>query len=550
MGEQWYCKIVGQEVGPVTSEDLVSMLRRGQIDPTDPVRAGTSGPWRPVKEILGGAMPDDLGGVATVMAESGHERDGYGFLDDLARLEDTESDPAPVRRPASSRSSDHLLAGMADLEDADALDVIPSVPSVPSVPFVPSVPSGGSTQELLAGLADAGGSTQELLAGLADAEEPPRPQPQKPATPAPQRNAPPAASPAATLDMVQRLDAEYRRLRAQLTGGAPVESGSWHGQPMETGSWPGQPQWPGQPAAPVAYGAPGYPQAPPPPQHGWPPQYPGASVAPQGWVPPQAPVAPSPAAPQPPVPPSPPAAAVPPQPAAPPVKLPPPPSKAPEPSPVAEAPKPPASSGPPPLAAGATTPKAQFDAGSTTSAATDMLRDMGAAHIRAAQTAARPAARSPYSAPSKSSGGDGGLNFDLSSINLTGKPVIITAAVVGVLVLGYFGMSFGFLSGISAGPVYDEAKKYYKDFQTASTKGPEASEFTTFYTNWKKARPDMLKKLGNPSAGSTAYNVKQAVSTLGSRVESFKMKLDKADQEMYESSVKQKFDQLQKEFGR
>ncbi|HEX6984112.1 MAG TPA: DUF4339 domain-containing protein, partial [Planctomycetaceae bacterium] len=187
MREQWYCKIVGQEVGPVTSEDLLSMLDRGQIDLGDEVRAGTSGPWRRVSDVLGKpSRTPEPATVATASAES--SGDEYGFLNDIARLEDAGGE-AP---PRSRRSSDDLLAGLADLEDADAPPAGPA--------------AGRSSDELLAGLAD-----------LEDAGPPPPPAFVPPFAPA----APPA-DPAARAEMLRRLDAEYQRLRHQLAGGPPA----------------------------------------------------------------------------------------------------------------------------------------------------------------------------------------------------------------------------------------------------------------------------------------------------------------------------------------
>lgn len=51
-GDQWFCKVVGQEVGPISSDDLFDMFERGQIDRTDSVKQGKTGLWRPFEEAF------------------------------------------------------------------------------------------------------------------------------------------------------------------------------------------------------------------------------------------------------------------------------------------------------------------------------------------------------------------------------------------------------------------------------------------------------------------------------------------------------------------
>jgi len=430
MGQDWYCKVVGQEVGPVTSEDLVSMLASGQIGAEDPVRAGTSGGWRPVKEVLAEAFRSSAGPEAAASADAeaswycrmlGDEFGPYTFRElknlaaegqlspkdeiregrtgrwSLASTEQRLFQPRSKRRtPAGglARRDDDLLSGLDDLEDAP------------------------EEEDLLEG-----------FDGLIDVDEP----------------APAARPPQAKL----------------APGGTPPN---------------------GTPAAPAprGYVRPAAPPAATPP------------VVAQRASPVQPPTAP-----EPPEPPKP------------------------QPEPVA------APSGP-----------------------RDVMRELAASQIRAAQATAKPVARPTYSPSSGKSSGGGGMSFDLSSIDFTSKPFLIGGAVVAVLVLGYFGMSFGFLSGLSAGPVYDETVKLYEEFKTASAKGPESSEFTTFYGKYKPQHTALMQKIGSPSPGSTAHQTKQAVSYLGSRVESFKMKLAKDEQEMYKSSLEDVLGKLKTELGR
>jgi len=45
--EEWYCRIMGNEFGPLTAEDLINIYRSGQLAPHDLVRHGAEGQWFP-----------------------------------------------------------------------------------------------------------------------------------------------------------------------------------------------------------------------------------------------------------------------------------------------------------------------------------------------------------------------------------------------------------------------------------------------------------------------------------------------------------------------
>ena len=47
MGHSWYCRLVGQEFGPLTIAEVADMARQGGLAPDDEVREGTDGAWRP-----------------------------------------------------------------------------------------------------------------------------------------------------------------------------------------------------------------------------------------------------------------------------------------------------------------------------------------------------------------------------------------------------------------------------------------------------------------------------------------------------------------------
>jgi hypothetical protein len=53
MEQEWYCTIIGVEFGPVSWDDVVQMVIDGQLSGDDTIRQGSTGEWRPAKEISG-----------------------------------------------------------------------------------------------------------------------------------------------------------------------------------------------------------------------------------------------------------------------------------------------------------------------------------------------------------------------------------------------------------------------------------------------------------------------------------------------------------------
>ena len=53
MASQWFCKVLGQEMGPLSFQDLAEMLRAGTLTESDPVRRKESSQWTPARDIIG-----------------------------------------------------------------------------------------------------------------------------------------------------------------------------------------------------------------------------------------------------------------------------------------------------------------------------------------------------------------------------------------------------------------------------------------------------------------------------------------------------------------
>lgn len=51
MDGEWYCKIGGQEMGPLMSRQIRDMMESGSLLPTDRVRRGATGRWMPAGQL-------------------------------------------------------------------------------------------------------------------------------------------------------------------------------------------------------------------------------------------------------------------------------------------------------------------------------------------------------------------------------------------------------------------------------------------------------------------------------------------------------------------
>ena len=53
MASQWYCKVLGQQMGPLSFPDLVELVRSGTLKEDDPVRRDGRSQWTPAGEVIG-----------------------------------------------------------------------------------------------------------------------------------------------------------------------------------------------------------------------------------------------------------------------------------------------------------------------------------------------------------------------------------------------------------------------------------------------------------------------------------------------------------------
>src|SRR3954447_19094896 len=66
MATQWYCQLMGTELGPFTSKQLLEMVRSHRLMPDDSVKKGTDGMWVAAHRVKG--LFDDASTSTIIMA--------------------------------------------------------------------------------------------------------------------------------------------------------------------------------------------------------------------------------------------------------------------------------------------------------------------------------------------------------------------------------------------------------------------------------------------------------------------------------------------------
>jgi hypothetical protein len=66
MASEWYCRLMGTELGPFTSKQLLEMARQHRITPDDSVRKGSDGDWVGAHRVKG--LFEDTGASTIIMA--------------------------------------------------------------------------------------------------------------------------------------------------------------------------------------------------------------------------------------------------------------------------------------------------------------------------------------------------------------------------------------------------------------------------------------------------------------------------------------------------
>jgi hypothetical protein len=135
---QWHCRVLGQEMGPVSWSDMRELAESRQLGPNDRVRKGRSVAWVPAGTISGLFVKR-----AKKKSKKGlSEDDVFGYLQPKEEEEPTTSHMAPQRsfEPLSRKSSSEMTARPAAAGGAPkpAAGAVPSSPPATPVTAMPA----------------------------------------------------------------------------------------------------------------------------------------------------------------------------------------------------------------------------------------------------------------------------------------------------------------------------------------------------------------------------------------------------------------------------
>lgn len=133
MSDQWYCKVVGEEVGPITEDDLREMFASGQIAINDMIRSSDHTAWQRISRVFPDltanppqsrvwyfrSFGDDFGPYTFTELKEFVTQEQLTPTDDVREGEQGDWKPARLVPDLFPRGDD-LLAGMESLDDAPA----------------------------------------------------------------------------------------------------------------------------------------------------------------------------------------------------------------------------------------------------------------------------------------------------------------------------------------------------------------------------------------------------------------------------------------------
>ena len=112
MATQWYCRLMGAELGPFTSTQLLEMARSHQITPDDSVKKGADGAWVGAHRVKG--LFEDLSASTIIMASL--PSDVKQALEGKQQTEEPAAAPAP-HQVSWHYISDHNKVGPLTFEE-------------------------------------------------------------------------------------------------------------------------------------------------------------------------------------------------------------------------------------------------------------------------------------------------------------------------------------------------------------------------------------------------------------------------------------------------
>jgi hypothetical protein len=117
MVTQWFCRLMGSELGPFTSKQLLEMARSHQIMPDDSVKKGADGNWVEAHRVQG--LFDDPSGSSIIMAHLPPEaKQAVESKPEPAKAASMKAVAAPEPRPVKwYYISDHNKVGPLDFDE-------------------------------------------------------------------------------------------------------------------------------------------------------------------------------------------------------------------------------------------------------------------------------------------------------------------------------------------------------------------------------------------------------------------------------------------------
>ena len=94
MATQWYCQLMGTELGPFTSKQLLEMARSHRLVPDDSVKKGADGMWVAAYRVKG--LFDDASASTIIMASLPPEVKQALESKQEARKEAVVPEPRPI----------------------------------------------------------------------------------------------------------------------------------------------------------------------------------------------------------------------------------------------------------------------------------------------------------------------------------------------------------------------------------------------------------------------------------------------------------------------
>ena len=129
MVTEWFCQVMGSEVGPLSQRQLVDMVRQHQVNPEDLVRRNDSS-WVPAFEVKGlfeaaskppSTQPDKTSPKSTSQREEASSR---SELQQAKQNPSTPNPSAPNSRVASSAEQTLTKVQRIDADATGRLETI------------------------------------------------------------------------------------------------------------------------------------------------------------------------------------------------------------------------------------------------------------------------------------------------------------------------------------------------------------------------------------------------------------------------------------------